>query len=132
MAEDWQKGCFLSDGVINYEKPRVDTSLHPELSPAIWDARDRYKKAVACLSREEFFVIRTICCEDRKIIIPNNYPGQYKADLEQLKQFLREGLDRLCEHYWGKVALNTRRKIAGFSTVSFWDGFDDYYKNSKK
>ena len=75
--------------------------------------------------------MRTVCCFDEEVKIPHLRDDQYKNDLELLKRYISTGLNRLCEHYWGKIRM-PRPQIVGQATVNFWDNIEDYYKEIGK
>jgi hypothetical protein len=131
LAADFYKAGYSGFNCLDYEKPRVESSPLFDPSPAVLDARDRYGKAIACLTREEVFAVRMVCCLDEEIKIPHLRDDQYKNDLELLKRYISTGLNRLCEHYWGKIRM-PRPQIVGQATVNFWDNIEDYYKEIGK
>lgn len=127
LAADFFEAGFALTPALDYAKPRVDNSRRSDLPERVYDAQNRYLRAMACLTSRQAFTVRTICCMDKAVKIPLIHKAQYVHELELMKHELCGGLDRLCAHYWGKPSASDRRKIAGFSTVNFWDGFDDCY-----
>lgn len=91
LAADFYKAGYSGFNCLDYEKPRVESSPLFDPSPAVLDARDRYGKAIACLTREEVFAVRMVCCLDEEIKIPHLRDDQYKNDLELLKRYTLDG-----------------------------------------
>lgn len=127
LAEDYYLSRFVSSGIIDYTKPRVDSSIVNSISDSAMDARQRYIQAMRALNNKQAFVIRKICVENEPVKIPNIYAAQYRHDIELLKSELCGGLDALVNHYWGKV-YTRRPKITATVGASFWEDFDEWYK----
>lgn len=131
LAQDYYCSRFRSEGIIDYTRPRVDNSIRGDLSPAALDARTRYLQAISLLDQPQSYVVRKVCCDNESIKIPNIRKDQYIHDLELLKETICRALDRLTEHYWGKI-ISRRPQILGYAEVGFWDDIDKYYQELGK
>lgn len=96
---------------INWAKEKVDTSLNAEVPPFVWDARNRFIKALRAIKKENLSAIQTVVLEDKPVAVEKEDASQYAHDHALAQHFLCCGLDDLAIHYGWKPV---KQKIVGF------------------
>lgn len=98
---DFYRSHRLS-GCIDYEKPRVDSSLKTAESVAAAEAHTRFSAAFKAIPVEFRGVVYSVCCDDKVLPEPQGMGGRRKiAHKTEQAVLLCLGLDKLIWHYIG-------------------------------
>lgn len=106
---DFYRSHRLS-GCIDYEKPRVDSSIKAGMSEAAAEAHTRFSAAFKAIPVEFRGVVYTVCCDDKVLSEPVGM-GWRKRTAYNVENavLLCLGLDKLIWHYMGKNKKNAQR-----------------------
>lgn len=127
--KDFRRSRILNLPAVNLEKERVDTSGKKDIAPEVWDARQRFGRALRSINGEYLNIVVWVCLDDKPLNIVKITNAQYNHDLEMAKEYLCRGLDNLAFHYGVKPI--RRQKIRGMVEVKFFDDLDDWLEKVK-
>lgn len=98
---DFYRSHRLS-GCIDYEKPRVDSSIKAGMSEAAAEAHTRFSAAFKAIPVEFRGVVYSVCCDDKVLPESQGMGGRRKiAHKTEQAVLLCLGLDKLIWHYIG-------------------------------
>lgn len=126
FSADYRKSAINTLGAVDLSKDRVDGGNQKELSPAVWDARTRFSKALRAINGEYLSVVVRVCLDDKPLNIVQFTKAQYNHDLAVTKEDLCRGLDDLAIHYGIKPVKPLR--IHAYTQLTFWTDIEDYLK----
>lgn len=109
---DFYRSHRLS-GCIDYEKPRVDSSIKAGMSEAAAEAHTRFSAAFKAIPVEFRGVVYTVCCDDKVLELPDD-AGHKRRLVCKTEQavLLCLGLDKLIWHYMGGKKYTMIKKSA--------------------
>ena len=97
---DFTKSAFPSAKAVNFEAVRVDGGRMKEMPESVAMARQRFNEAIRSIKNYwEWFMVREIVLNDRKVGIKKTTVQQYRHEMEMMKEDLCRGLDQLAYHY---------------------------------
>lgn len=121
LFADFTKSAFPSAKAVNFEADRVDGGNMKEMPESVAMARQRFNEAIRSIENYwEWFMVREIVLNDRKVGIKKTTVQQYRHEMEMMKEDLCRGLDQLAYHY-GITHAKPEIKGCQFIEVDFMD-----------
>ena len=112
---DFYRSHRLS-GCIDYEKPRVDSSIKAGISEAAAEAHTRFSAAFKAIPVEFRGVVYSVCCDDKVLELPDDVV-MIPMDAILIEQVVVNILENAVQHASGMTSLTLRVFTLGSSAI---------------